>query len=229
MSQTEETPTVENPEVVGVEEQENVGNVENGENNVQSEDETPEEPVIKEDPQAKAAVKIQKIFRGYAVRKKHDEEEQEEPLPEMSDGDYQQTLAIIKPNAFEHSVEIKRIIEKAGFGIVQERVLHLSKLHAEQFYEEHRDKPFFQKLVGFMTSGNIRVMVLSRKGAIANWRKLIGPTNPVLAKQQSPTSIRAIYGSQTDNTLNAVHGSDSISSSQREICFFFPNRTKIFF
>ena len=99
-------------------------------------------------------------------------------------------------------------------------LLQLSKARAEEFYGEHAGKPFFGKLVSFMTSGPIVAAVLARRGAIKEWRSLLGPTNSEAARQSAPDSIRAVYG--TDGTSNAAHGSDSPESAQREIKFFFP-------
>lgn len=89
------------------------------------------------------------------------------------------------------------------------------------FYAEHYGKMFFPSLVAYMSSGPILALVLARQSAIAFWRQLIGPTNTQKARDQAPESLRAIYG--TDSTKNALHGSDSYSSAEREIHFFFPD------
>jgi nucleoside diphosphate kinase len=104
----------------------------------------------------------------------------------LESGELATTLAIIKPNAFGYSEDIKLIIREAGFTILQEKLLQLLPENAEMFYEEHRGKPFFEKLVNFMTSGPIRVMALARINAISKWREVIGPTNPTVALNQAP-------------------------------------------
>ena len=101
------------------------------------------------------------------------------------------------------------------------KTTQLTKEQAETFYAEHKDRPFFQALATFMSSGPIVAMHLSSPDAIKKWRALIGPTNTQKAKEEAPDSLRARFG--TDGTKNACHGSDSPSSAQRELTFFFPS------
>eukprot|EP00200_Dunaliella_tertiolecta_P006160 CAMPEP_0202341414 /NCGR_PEP_ID=MMETSP1126-20121109/2423_1 /ASSEMBLY_ACC=CAM_ASM_000457 /TAXON_ID=3047 /ORGANISM="Dunaliella tertiolecta, Strain CCMP1320" /LENGTH=291 /DNA_ID=CAMNT_0048932235 /DNA_START=1 /DNA_END=874 /DNA_ORIENTATION=+ len=132
------------------------------------------------------------------------------------------TLAVIKPDAVKagNADEIKQLIELHGFTIIIQQKFQLTRYRAEEFYEEHVGKPFFPRLVDFMTSGPVVAMVLSKPNAIADWRKLMGPTNVLKARQEAPFSLRAMYG--TDGTQNATHGSDSPISAMREIKFYFP-------
>ncbi|XP_023244514.1 nucleoside diphosphate kinase homolog 5-like [Centruroides sculpturatus] len=132
----------------------------------------------------------------------------------------EQTLAIIKPNAFDRAEEIEDIIRNEGFIIIQRKELQLTPDEAAKFYAEHEGKPFFENLVVFMSSGPIVVMVLAKENAITHWRHVMGPTKINNAKEFRPESIRALYSQ--DDLHNAVHGSDSITSAEREIHFFFP-------
>ena len=132
----------------------------------------------------------------------------------------EQTLAIIKPDAVHRSYEILDDIVSHGFTIVRKRRVRISPEQANEFYAEHYGKEFFYKLIGFMSSGPIMVLVLAKNDAISNWREVIGPTNAEKARELAPHSLRAKYGSGP--TRNALHGSDSSVSAMREIKFFFP-------
>ena len=132
----------------------------------------------------------------------------------------QRTFAMIKPNAVNNAQEILNIIAANGFTVIAQQRTTLSVERAEQFYAEHRGKFFFPRLTSFMSSGPVYLLVLSKPGAIAHWRLLCGPTNSNTARLDKPNSLRALYGD--DGTANAVHGSDSVESAEREICFFFP-------
>lgn len=134
----------------------------------------------------------------------------------------EKTFALIKPDAVRAgwAEEITNLTELAGFKIVVKKKFLLTKQRAGEFYAEHKGKPFFGKLVEFMTSGPIYAMVLGKANAIKDWRALMGPTNSNNAKKEAPKSLRALYG--TDGTMNATHGSDSPHSARREIKFFFP-------
>lgn len=136
----------------------------------------------------------------------------------------ERTLAIIKPDAVNKAEEIEDIILRTGFTILQKRWIHLSPELCSEFYNEHSSKIFFPSLVAFMSSGPIVVMELAKQNAISTWRTLIGPTNSKKARENEPDSIRAKYGA--DEQCNAVHGSDSEASAEREIRFFF-NRSII--
>ncbi|SFU69016.1 nucleoside-diphosphate kinase [Halomonas korlensis] len=130
----------------------------------------------------------------------------------------QRTLSIIKPDAVAKNVigEIESRFEKAGLKIVAAKMQQLSQAQAEGFYAEHKERPFFQDLVGFMTSGPVVVQVLEGENAIAANRDLMGATNP---KEAEAGTIRADFADTID--ANAVHGSDSPESAEREIAYFF--------
>lgn len=131
----------------------------------------------------------------------------------------ERTLAIIKPDAVNKAEEIEDIILRSGFAILQKRRVHLTPEQASDFYAEHYGKLFFPSLVAYMSAGPIIALLIAKDKAISYWRELVGPTNTIKARQTHPESLRAIYG--TDDQRNALHGSDSFSSSQREIRFFF--------
>ncbi len=130
----------------------------------------------------------------------------------------ERTLSIIKPDAVAKNVigEIYSRFEKAGLKIVAAKMMHLTQEQAEGFYAEHKERPFFNDLVAFMTSGPVVVQVLEGEGAILKNRELMGATNP---KEAEPGTIRADFASSID--ANAVHGSDSAASAEREIAYFF--------
>ena len=132
----------------------------------------------------------------------------------------QRTLSIIKPDAVAKNVigEIIGRFEKAGLEVVAAKMLHLSKEQAEGFYAEHKERGFFGELVGFMTSGPVLVQVLEGDDAIVKNRDLMGATNP---QEAAPGTIRADFAQSID--ANAVHGSDSPESAEREIAYFFGN------
>ncbi len=130
----------------------------------------------------------------------------------------EKTLAIIKPDAVKKGF-IGRIIErieKEGFLIKGLKMLHLTAEKAGQFYIVHKDKPFYESLKKFMSSGEIVVMVLERENAIEHWRYVMGKTNPAEAEKGT---IRAEFGTSIEK--NAVHGSDSKETALKEISFFF--------
>ena len=128
------------------------------------------------------------------------------------------TLSIIKPDAVAKSVigQIYSRFEQAGLKIVAAKMIHLSREQAEQFYEVHRERPFFKALVDFMITGPVMVQVLSGENAMAKNRELMGATNP---KEANPGTIRADFADSID--ANAVHGSDSADNARQEIAFFF--------
>ena len=134
------------------------------------------------------------------------------------------TLSIIKPDAVAKNVigKIEQRFEDAGLKIVASKMLHLSIEKAQGFYAEHEGKPFFNALVEFMTSGPVIVQVLAGENAITLNRELMGNTNP---KEADAGTIRADFAESID--ANAVHGSDSPVSAQREIAYFFES-TEIF-
>jgi len=132
----------------------------------------------------------------------------------------EKTLSIIKPDAVGNNVigEILQRFEENNLQIVACKMIHLTKEKAEGFYDIHRDKPFFAKLIEFMTSGPIIVQVLEGENAIAKNREIMGATNPVEA---SAESIRKNFAKSIDE--NAVHGSDAPETAAAEISYFFNN------
>lgn len=130
----------------------------------------------------------------------------------------ERTLSIIKPDAVAKNV-VGRIVsrfEEAGLNVVAGKMLHLSAEQAGGFYAEHKERPFYQDLVDFMTSGPVVVSVLEGENAIALNRELMGATNP---QEAAVGTIRADFAETIDQ--NAVHGSDSATSAAREIAYFF--------
>ena len=130
----------------------------------------------------------------------------------------ERTLSIIKPDAVAKNVvgEIYSRFERAGLRIVAAKRLKLSDDLAGGFYAEHRDRPFFADLIKFMTSGPVMVQVLEGEDAVVKNRDLMGATNPAEAEAGT---IRADYAESID--ANAVHGSDTQDSAEREIEYFF--------
>jgi nucleoside-diphosphate kinase len=128
------------------------------------------------------------------------------------------TLSIIKPDAVAKNAigQIVSRFETAGLRVVAMKMVHLSDELAGGFYAEHKERPFYGDLVGFMTSGPVVVQVLEGDDAIAKNRELMGATNP---KEAAPGTIRADFAESID--ANAVHGSDSAASAAREIAYFF--------
>ena len=130
----------------------------------------------------------------------------------------EQTLSIIKPDAVAKNVtgQINARFEAAGLQIVAQKMVRLSDDVAGGFYAEHKERPFYADLVGFMTSGPVVVQVLEGEGAILKNRELMGATNPAEA---DAGTIRADFAKSID--ANAVHGSDAPESAAREIAYFF--------
>lgn len=130
----------------------------------------------------------------------------------------ERTLSIIKPDAVAKNVigKIYSRFEDNGLQIVASKMMHLSQEKAEGFYAEHKERPFFGDLVAFMTSGPVVVQVLEGEGAILKNRELMGATNP---KEADAGTIRADFAESID--ANAVHGSDSATSAEREVAYFF--------
>lgn len=130
----------------------------------------------------------------------------------------EQTLSIIKPDAVAKNVigEIYTRFEKANLKIVKAMMVHLTKEEAEGFYSVHKDRPFFNDLVTFMTSGPVMIQALEGEGAVLKNRELMGATNP---KEADSGTIRADFADSID--ANAVHGSDSLENAKIEIEYFF--------
>ncbi len=130
----------------------------------------------------------------------------------------ERTISIIKPDAVAKNVigEIYDRFEKAGLHIVAARMEHLTTEKAGEFYAIHKERPFFNDLIAFMTSGPVIVQVLEGEDAIAKNREVMGATNPADA---APGTIRADFARTLDE--NAVHGSDGAETAKAEIAFFF--------
>jgi nucleoside-diphosphate kinase len=130
----------------------------------------------------------------------------------------ERTLSIVKPDAVgkNHIGDIFSRFEKAGLKIIATKMKQLSQADAEGFYAEHKERGFFNDLVGFMTSGPVVVSVLEGENAVLAHRDILGATNP---KDAAPGTIRADFATSIDE--NAAHGSDSTTSAAREIAYFF--------
>jgi len=133
----------------------------------------------------------------------------------------EKTLSIIKPDAVAKNV-IGKIIdrfESNGLRIAAMKKIKLTKEDAARFYEVHKERPFFNDLCEYMSSGPVVVMVLEGENAVAKNRELMGATNP---KEAAPGTIRADFAESIE--ANAVHGSDSLENAKKEIAFFFAER-----
>jgi nucleoside-diphosphate kinase len=130
----------------------------------------------------------------------------------------EKTLSIIKPDGVQKNLigEIYSRFEKAGLEIVAARMMHLSKEQAEGFYAVHKERPFFNDLVSYMTSGPVVVQAISGEDAIAKNRQIMGATNPADA---DPGTIRADFAASIEE--NVVHGSDAAETAAVEIAYFF--------
>jgi nucleoside-diphosphate kinase len=130
----------------------------------------------------------------------------------------EQTLAIIKPDAVKRRADSKIVqrYKEADFRIVEMKKVQLTRAEAEAFYAIHRERPFFQSLVGFMISGPVVVVLLEGSDAVERYRKLMGATDPAKA---APGTLRKEFGRSIEE--NAVHGSDSSATAAEEIRFFF--------
>lgn len=130
----------------------------------------------------------------------------------------ERTISIIKPDAVAKNVigEIYARFEKGGLKIVAAKMMHLSKQQASGFYAVHKERPFYNDLVAFMTSGRVMVQVLEGENAITKNREIMGATNP---KDAAPGTIRADFAKTVDE--NAVHGSDGADTAKAEIAYFF--------
>ena len=131
----------------------------------------------------------------------------------------ERTFSIVKPDAVAKNVigQIYSRFEQAGLKIVASKMLHLSREQAGEFYAVHKERPFYNDLVDFMTSGPVMVQVLEGENAIAKNREVMGATNP---QEAAPGTIRADFAQTVDE--NAVHGSDAPETAKVEIEFFFP-------
>jgi nucleoside-diphosphate kinase len=130
----------------------------------------------------------------------------------------QRTFSIIKPDATRRNLTgaINAMLEKGGLRIVAQKRMHLSRAQAEAFYGVHKERPFFNSLVEFMTSGPIVAQVLEGENAVARNREIMGATNPAHAAEGT---IRKVHAESIE--ANSVHGSDSPENAAIEIAFFF--------
>ena len=130
----------------------------------------------------------------------------------------ERTFSIIKPDATRRNITGKIIdrLEEAGLRVVAQKRLRLSEDQAKGFYAVHKERPFYNDLVSFMTSGPVVVQVLEGEGAIARNREVMGATNP---KDAAPGTIRADFAENIE--ANSVHGSDGPDTAKEEIAFFF--------
>lgn len=130
----------------------------------------------------------------------------------------ERTLAIIKPDAYKagNMGKIISMIEENGFKIIHARLMKFTEKSAEQFYEQHKGKPFYERLINFTVSDKVMAMVLEKENAIEDFRKLMGDTEPAKAKEGT---IRKLFGRGLPD--NAIHGSDSKVTAKREITYIF--------
>ena len=130
----------------------------------------------------------------------------------------EKTLTIIKPDAVGagNASKILAHLEAEGFRILGVKLLHLSRGQARAFYEVHRERPFYDSLVEFMTSGPVVVAALDRTDAVAGLRRVMGATNP---EEADEGTVRKLYATNIER--NAIHGSDSSENAALEVAFFF--------
>ncbi|MEK6710211.1 MAG: nucleoside-diphosphate kinase [Nitrospinota bacterium] len=131
----------------------------------------------------------------------------------------ERTFAMIKPDAVERGLAGKILsrIEAEGFRVLGMRLVRMSKAQAEGFYAVHRERPFFQGLTAYMSSGRTVVLALEREGAIQRWRDVMGATDPAKA---APGTIRKEFGESIER--NATHGSDAPETAAFELGYWFP-------
>lgn len=130
----------------------------------------------------------------------------------------ERTFSIIKPDATARNLtgKINAVIEESGLRIVAQRRIRMTQEEAEDFYDIHRERPFYGELVEFMTSGPVVVQVLEGDNAVARYREIMGATNPA---QAAEGTIRKLFANSVGE--NSVHGSDSVDNAKIEIAQFF--------
>jgi nucleoside-diphosphate kinase len=130
----------------------------------------------------------------------------------------ERTFSIIKPDAVKRNLigKINSMLEDAGFKIIAMKMIHMTKEQAEGFYLVHKDRPFYQELTTQMSASPVVVQVLEKENAVADYRKIMGATNPANAEEGT---IRAKYALSTGE--NSVHGSDCLENAKTEINYFF--------
>ncbi|KAJ2846758.1 hypothetical protein IWW36_004195 [Coemansia brasiliensis] len=131
------------------------------------------------------------------------------------------TLALLKPDLFADHQTLCNIEQRIAhlFRISARRKVIWTTGDAQRFYAEHQGKPFYPRLISYMTSGPILALALTKHGAIQEWREMIGSTRPAQMRIERPTTLRAQFG--LTDTRNSFHGSDSVASAERELEFFF--------
>ena len=130
----------------------------------------------------------------------------------------EETLALIKPDAVKRNIigKILLLIEEDGFTIKKIKMMKMTEEIAKKFYSIHSEKPFYSKLIEYMTSGNIVALILEKDNAVLAYRQLIGSTNP---EEAEDNTIRKLYA--IDQSHNSVHGSDSVVNARNEISIIF--------
>ncbi len=130
----------------------------------------------------------------------------------------ERTLSIIKPDAMKKGIAgaILKRIEEEGFKIIGIKLIHLKKEQAMAFYEEHKEKDFYNSLVNFITETPVIVLALEKENAVSDLRKLMGATDP---KKAELNTLRALFGINIER--NAIHGSADLQAAERELNFFF--------
>lgn len=131
------------------------------------------------------------------------------------------TFSIIKPNGIKKNL-VGKIIQKfedSGLKVAAAKLMVIPRAKCEEFYAEHKARPFFGELVSFMTSGPVMVMALAGENAVSKNREIMGATDP---KKAAPETIRALWGDSVGE--NTVHGSDSLQSADRELKIFFESK-----
>ncbi len=130
----------------------------------------------------------------------------------------EKTFSIIKPDATKRNItgSINKLIEESGLRIIAQKRIKMSTNQAKEFYSIHKEKPFFNDLIEYMTSEPVVLQVLQGNNAVENYRKIMGSTNPENAEDGTIRKLHAINVQE-----NSVHGSDSLENAQNEINFFF--------
>ncbi len=131
----------------------------------------------------------------------------------------EKTFAMIKPDAIENGYTglILCLTELNKFKILKLEKTTITKKQAQEFYDVHKEKPFYNELVNYVTSGQVILMALEKENAVVDWRTLMGATDPLKA---NPGSLRRMFGTSIGS--NATHGSDSLENAKKELKLFFP-------
>jgi nucleoside-diphosphate kinase len=163
-----------------------------------------------------------------------DSRDMESSATEDEDDMLEGLLAILQPDAVASEKPIVERIRQEGFLIVERRRMRLKPEKVRRLYAPHRDRPYFDRLVAYMSGGDVIAMCLARLDGIEHWRRVLGPTNVAEAKTAAPESLRAKYGQAAatraqgagrgaEHVFNGLHGSASPSESEREIEIIFPH------